>query len=76
MVADFIIDVLSIPVGNAEVLNLPHNFSVNLTFSSSTDYALFSTTNFQNNVQILTALTYTHSFPWIPVFWDLVIIIG
>jgi len=39
MVTDFIVDMLSIPVGNAEVLNFPRNCSVNLTFSSSTDYA-------------------------------------
>jgi hypothetical protein len=39
MVAYFIVDVLSIPVGNNEVLNFPRNFSVNLIFSSSTDYA-------------------------------------
>jgi hypothetical protein len=38
MNVDFIMDVLSIPVGNAAVLNFPRKCSVNLTLSSLTDY--------------------------------------
>jgi len=76
MVANFIVDVLSIPVGNDEALNFPCNFSVNLTFSSSTDYAHNFSHHLSKHCTNLTALTYAHPFTRIPVFWDAVLITG
>jgi hypothetical protein len=48
MAADFILDMLSVPVTKVRVVKFPYNFSVTLAFWSPTDYAHIFNLNFQN----------------------------